>query len=227
MSDPWAERLSEYLDGELDAEGRSALEQHLVGCGDCAALLEQLRAVIARAASLEDRPPAGDLWPGIAARIAQTRPSESEPDRARGRARRFTFSLTQLVAAAASLALLSGSAVWWLLTSGSSRSDQFAAPAAALVQPASKSFKDPQYDAAVADLERALIEGRDKLQPATLRVLERNLATIDRAIAEAQRALASDPSNLYLNNHLVDARRRKLDLLRQAAAIVSESNWRA
>ena len=54
-----------------------------------------------------------------------------------------------------------------------------------------------------------------------MRVIEQNLATIDRAIAQAQRAVAADSANIYLNSHLAETMRRKLELLRQAAALVS------
>jgi hypothetical protein len=50
-------------------------------------------------------------------------------------------------------------------------------------------------------------------------VVERNLAIIERAIDEARGALAADPSNAYLNRHLADAMRRKLDLLRHTTSL--------
>jgi hypothetical protein len=75
----------------------------------------------------------------------------------------------------------------------------------------------------VADLERVLAEGRGKLDSTTVKIIEKNLAAIDRAIAEAQRALDADSGNLYLNTHLAETMRRKLDLLRQAAALVPVS----
>ena len=52
-------------------------------------------------------------------------------------------------------------------------------------------------------------------------MIERNLKTIDLAIQEARMALNDDPANAYLNSHLADARRRKLDLLRQATTLAS------
>ena len=55
----------------------------------------------------------------------------------------------------------------------------------------------------------------------TVRVLEQNLAVIDRAIVEAGRALAADPGNAYLNAHFARTMRRKLDLLRQAATLTA------
>ena len=76
---------------------------------------------------------------------------------------------------------------------------------------------DAQCDEAVAELERALEEGRGRLDATTISVVEQNLSIIDLAIAEARGALMSDPSNGFLSGHLIEARRRKLDLLRRAA----------
>jgi hypothetical protein len=81
------------------------------------------------------------------------------------------------------------------------------------------SLADAQYDAAVVDLEKALKAGRGRLDKATIDIVEHNLQIIDQAIAQARDALAADPANAYLSGHLVEARRRKLDLLRRAAAL--------
>src|SRR6266571_4930346 len=78
---------------------------------------------------------------------------------------------------------------------------------------------NPRYAAAVASLERVLAQGRSRLDTATVRVIEKNLGIIDRAIRDAQSALAADPANSYLNLHLAQEMRRKLELLRQAAVL--------
>ena len=83
---------------------------------------------------------------------------------------------------------------------------------------------DAQYDAAVADLEKAVNNGRGRLDASTIAIVEHNLQIIDQAISQAREALAGDPANSYLSGHLVEARRRKLDLLRRAAALSSETN---
>src|SRR4030095_11690145 len=92
--------------------------------------------------------------------------------------------------------------------------------AAPVVEITPANFSDPHYDEAIADLERALESGRDKLDPETVRVLQDNLDAIDRAIDQCRRALAADPANAYLNSHLADARNRKLALLRRVSALV-------
>jgi hypothetical protein len=218
MRDQWIDRLSEYLDGDLAPEERTGLEAHLMGCEDCRETLAGLRRILARARALEDRPPGRDLWPGIAERIgART----ARPVRVR---RRFTFSVPQLLAAGIALAVVSGGSVWMLQPGATPR---FATDAPVAVTPAANVAAERgtrSYDAAVADLERILVEGRGRLDSTTVRVLERNLATIDSAIAEARRAVAADSANLYLNSHLAETMRRKLELLRQAARLVATAS---
>jgi anti-sigma factor RsiW len=221
MSDRWMERLSEYLDGELPMSERVALEEHLETCTDCPAVLADLRRVAARAGSMDVQAPRRDLWPGIATRIGAT------PARVTRLPRRWSFSLPQLAAAAVALMTLSGGAVW---LTRSNISAPASVPTAATGSPstmpaaihASRSAAQ-SYAAAVADLEQVLAGGRGQLDSTTVRVIEQNLAVIDRAIAQAQRALNADPANLYLNTHLAETMRRKLDLLRQAATLVPVS----
>ncbi len=234
MTDQWTDRLSEYLDDELAPADRAALEAHLLHCVACGAVLADLKRIVARARSLEDRKPERDLWPAIAARIGVSltpgEPGEVTPlDTARRR--RWSFSLPELAAAGIALMALSGGAAWLLHPGGTP-------PAAVATRPAPAPILSPtgsprvaltssrraagqSYDAAVADLEGVLTAGRGRLDTTTVRVIERNLATIDSAIAQAQRAVAADSANVYLNSHLAETMRRKLELLRQAAALVS------
>ncbi|HSE67134.1 MAG TPA: zf-HC2 domain-containing protein, partial [Gemmatimonadales bacterium] len=104
------ERLSDYLDGSLSPSEREEVEQHLAECEECSNTLADLRSVVARVQALNDRPPAGDLWPGIAAFIG-----EGELVRPIKRSRRVVFTLPQLLAAAIALMLLSAGGVAWFL----------------------------------------------------------------------------------------------------------------
>src|SRR6266851_453078 len=109
MNDQWTNRLSEYLDGELDDTERAVLEAHLATCGHCYATLGELRQVVARAQSLADTPPATDLWPDIAREI---RRAQAPARRDRPVRRRFSLTVGQLLAASIALVLLSGGSVW-------------------------------------------------------------------------------------------------------------------
>ncbi len=225
MTDTWTDRLSDYLDGELAEPEREALETHLDTCAACRDTLADLRRIVVRARSLDDRPPTRDLWSGVAARIGMPDwIGTGERIVAAPRRRRITFSVPQLLAAGIALAVLSGGGAWLIHPNPTG-------VAAAPVQPSpdtpaattvgSTAPAVRTYDAAVSDLERILTEGRGRLDTTTVRVLEQNLALIDRAIAQAERAVAADSANAYLNSHLAETMRRKLDLLRQAASLVS------
>jgi anti-sigma factor RsiW len=229
VDDPWIVRLSEYVDGELPEWEQGALESHLETCPECSAVVSDLRRVVRRARTLKERPPARDLWPGIASRIgAGSVPSREVVDlTTRRQSRRWAFSLPQLAAAGIALMTLSGGAAWLLRAPTSQAVVARVLPASPGTTPAVTAAVRPDasqsYAAAVADLERVLAEGRGQLDSTTVKIIEKNLAAIDRAIAEAQRALDADSANLYLNTHLAETMRRKLDLLRQAAALVPVS----
>lgn len=217
MTMHWTDRLSDYLDGTLAGADRHTCERHLAECAECAATLDELRRVVARAQALQDRAPRADLWAGIASRIGVSRRAAV--------GRRFAFTLPQLAAASIALVMLSAGGAWLALRGGDHEIAMTAAPragdtaAAATVQWVSRT--DPKYDAQVAELQQVLEQGRGRLDTATVRVIEKNLRIIDAAIGEARRALAADPANQYLNVHLADTMRRKLDLLRQASALVN------
>ncbi len=236
MHTEWTDKLSDYLDDELEAAERAAVDAHLRECADCTAVLDDLRRVIARAqaAATAARPPQTDLWTGVAGRIDRIR----QP-------RRVSLTVAQLAAAAVLVAAVSGGVAWQFAPSIAGRPESLqsesasanadgTAASSATAPSASRadlqvrpdgvsligvSLADDHYDAAVADLEQALKQGRGKLDKATIAVVEQNLQTIDQAIAQAREALASDPANSYLSGHLVETRRRKLDLLRRATAL--------
>lgn len=213
MTDQWTDRLSDYLDDDLEPAERVQLAAHLETCSDCSAVLEDLRAVVARAQTLPSLPPRANLWPGIEARITRRGLLTRLSDWA---SRQVSFTVPQLAAAALALMVLSGGIVW--LSQYGGRTTSLPPVDAYGVLPAA--FTNPQYDEAIADLERTLEAGRSQLDPQTVRIIEANLASIDQAIAQSRRALAADPANAYLNTHLAEFEQRKLALLRRANALI-------
>ncbi len=223
--DRWMDRLSEYLDGELAPGERRELEGHLAQCAACRTTVEELRAVVARAAALEDRPPAEDLWPGVARGIGVGEPGVVPLESRRRRTRRLALTLPQLAAAAVVLMAISGGTVW--LAGPHAAATRPSAEARGATRPggmvAPAALISGGYDAAVRDLETVLAQNRGRLDTATVRVLEHNLQLIDSAIAESRRALAADPASPYLNAHLADTMEQKLELLRQAARLAART----
>jgi hypothetical protein len=224
----WIERLSEYQDGELPPSERSACDIHLAQCAACRSALEEIQLVTTLARTDGDVLPASDLWPGILARI-QSEPSGARTVRSATKTRHIAFTLPELALAASLLIAVSSGVAYVAAGRMLSRPAPVDAPIQAVAEPmmppsadvVPANFADAQFERAVADLERVLIEQRDELDPGTVMVIERNLAAIDAAIREARTALDADPANQFLNSHLADARRRKLDLLRHAATLGS------
>lgn len=226
MTDHWIDRLSDYIDDDMSPSERVALEAHLADCDGCAATLVELRRVVDRAAELEDIPPGRDLWPSIAARLGERRavvvPFEARPPARR----RPKFSLPQLAAAVLAALLIGVSGAWLAIERGDepgaptvaerSAGASGSRPGSSDFVPVSESAGGRSYAEAVAELEAMLEQRRDRLDPETVRTVERNLAILDQAIAEIRAALEQDPDDPYLNRHLATTMKRKVDVLRQA-----------
>lgn len=228
MKEHKTELLSELLDDELEARVAAEVERHLEECLDCRRTLNELREVRARAQSLSDLTPSRDLWNRIADRIAEMPQADlaslkvidlRQRKELRSR-RRFSLTLPQLAAASIVLMLLSGSVVWVALQG---RVQEPAAIADQTGQPVHMvsvgSDQATDYTSAVRALEQALVQQRDRLDPVTVAILEENIRAIDTAITEAEAALVRDPGNLYLNQHLDNAMKRKIQLLRRATGL--------
>ena len=222
MNDIWMNRLSEYIDGELDSTERAALEAHLATCGPCYATLADLRDVVAHAQTLTDREPAKDLWAGIrAGMIPAVRPSDRPTVRPFGR-RRFSLTVGQLLAASIALVLLSSGGAYVALRSGPSNvTPSPVADRGSRITPVA-TWTGPT-DAAISDLQATLTQNERRLDTMTVRIVRENLAIIDRAIADARIALQKDPGNAYLNFHLAQTMRRKVELLRRVNDIAAQS----
>ena len=222
MTDQWTDRLSDYLDGELGSADSEALEAHLLQCAECGFTLQQLRAVVGRAGQLVDREPPQDLWPAIAARLAvpQLELVTEETSTSRPK-RRVSFSIPQLAAASVAIMLMSAVTRYMLVKSDDTAAVATAPqPAAATLTSSPARAVTRNYDAAVQELETVLERNRNQLDSTTVRVLEQNLAIIDRAITEARTALGQEPANPYLSRYLDQAMQKKVQLLQRATSVM-------
>jgi anti-sigma factor RsiW len=242
MKDPWTDRLSEYIDGDLAADDVRGLNAHLAGCDTCGRLLEELRAVAAAARILPDRTPDRDLWTGIAAAIgapgaADTpvpgalpwRSAAPRTDDAPPR-RRFSFSMPQLAVAALLLMTVSAGTMW-LVAGGAQRGggesgvagmvfqSAAAVPADVILVNTAPGASAPTDVDDVAGIEQALDAARSTLDPATVEVLERSIEAINTAIAQARAALEADPGNPHLQRQLESTMQRRQDVLRRAGGV--------
>jgi hypothetical protein len=231
MSDRWTDLISEYLDGCLEPEARREMEAHLQECAACSSVLEDLRGIVARAASLPAPEPPAEIWAGIEARLRAasaaptthaTAPARTRPARsplAPWTSWRLSLTLPQLAAACVALVALSGGLAWYVSRAPEDSRDRAAVPmtskAAATLETTDATIED------IEELRRILEAGRDRLDPATVRSLEESLTAIDLAIRQGRTALQADPQNPYVRDHLDETMRRKVDLLRRATQLAS------
>jgi len=234
----WEARLSDYLDDELTAGERLELEDHLRGCASCAAVLEDLRAVVARAdGCATESVPANDLWEGIRPRL--------QPRQPRAAWRRALDVITRspatpawwrvpAFAAAAVLVVGLASLLWLRGGTTLSPSAPGAEPGqyaqgeqgAGTLRPVDREPRtleaSREYYDTVAHLRRIVGE-RLTHDPRVVEVLDSNLAAIDGAIAGYRDALVANPADETLKRRLEQARERKVEILRQAAALATEA----
>jgi hypothetical protein len=200
-------QLNDYLDGVLDAGEAERVRGHIGDCGSCARELDEITALKATVGELpREIRPDRDLREGIWNEIAKPRHT------------RTLWSMRYPLAAAAILLVAVTSVVTRALVTDA-RDNQIGADYNDTVHLASDDAGklEREYSEEVQELEMVLRKSRGALAPETVRIMEENLTIIDRAINEAQTALASDPNSAMLVDLLRSAYERKLELLRQAA----------
>lgn len=215
----WTKQLSAYLDGEMGWDEQAQLEAHLSECAGCAATLNDLRRVVARADGLEDLPPQRDLWAGILEglegggatgsragldvvdiRDRGGRPRVGGPLAARPWQRRFSLSIPQLAAASIAMILLSASAAWLAVSSSAGLQ--------------STAGGDPAAVAAGTPVSAAL-PGLDRQPGVTLTGNELPLVVkYESAIADLEEALQLGESTLDVET--LATLRRSLDVIDRA-----------
>jgi anti-sigma factor RsiW len=116
MHDIWTDRLSDYLDGEMERTERDALEAHLETCAECPAVLAELTKVRARARDRSELPVPEEIWPRLERAIASGGTATPVTRITRLPARvRSSFSLPEVLAACLVVAIVSGGTVFAVL----------------------------------------------------------------------------------------------------------------
>lgn len=192
------QQINDYVDDILLPEDVAMVHAHIQDCSDCRAEAEALRGVLQRMAALPR-----SIMPG-----RDLRPNLSAPPQ-----RTTLWPWRYPLAAAAALLIAVSSTVTVLLT----RSEQPAVRITETSGGVDLVNLEQQYSSEVESLQRTLRVRREDLSPETVRILEENLAIIDKAIQEARSALINDPQSDMLGELLRSAYQRKLDLLKQAA----------
>ena len=164
-------------------------------------------------ASLTDREPEVDLWPGIARQITPRRPG--------------TLQLRWPVAAAAALALVAGSAV---VTRQLTEAPAPTAPVASrvvgdggTVLPAGFDRATTTLDAAISQLEDAFAGVAPTLDQETRSAILASITALDAAIADARARAGAAPDDIDAARYLTRAMQRKLRVLQTVATLTRAS----
>jgi anti-sigma factor ChrR (cupin superfamily) len=233
------ETLNDYVDGRLDAETIALVDSHLVQCSECASELASLEDLLASTALLTRSVlPEDDLWTDLKATIDSRKdavlPAPLQPlpvqAKAPGRSSSRWANRFWLAAAAVVLIVASSATTALVLRRGATRvAERTQFDSSPLVReigpspmlPGSFRVAEGQYVSAIEELRVAVDAQRSQLNPETVRTVDRSLAVVDSAIAEAREALLADPNNRTLVDLLSTSYQRKLDLLRRASELTS------
>ncbi len=198
-------RLDGYLDGELAAAEREEVAAHLSSCAGCRAEAAAIGTVLTEARALPRSVlPERELWTGIVSRLpSMTAAATDDHTRATRAERGPSWRLPGWGRLAAAVALVLFGAALGTMWGRRTTPSGFAAEQA-------------RYTAASGELARQLAANPGVIAPATRAAVERNLAIIDRAIGEAEAALAADPGNTPLEQMLVSRYEQRLALLHHA-----------
>jgi hypothetical protein len=207
------EYISRSIDGELSGRQAARLESHLASCGECRALLEDLRAIAGDAAKLDAPEPSDRVWKGIRAGLAAT---DLKPTR-EGLGPLFGSSLPALryagVAALAVVLVVSGVVIGTRLRqqgtpAGSDRGEKYTL--------AKLDEAEGHYQAAIKSLSEAFASEKGALVPQVAELFDRNLSVIDATIQACRRAVLEEPDDLQARSYLLSAYTEKVTLLDSA-----------
>lgn len=231
MQNRWMDRVSDYVDGELDSAERALFEARMAEDPELRLAVEEVESLVTRAAGLGPIEPSRDLWGAIEARITAPvergrRPQAPAP---RPVSRPAFWRRASLIAAGLAVMVVSASAGWWLHDIGTpdpanvAGIDQpvFTAPVA---DGTAANFTDQEERLAesIMGLEEILARYGDRLDPDTREAIVENLLQIDAAIADAHHALENDPNSDFLHAHIANSMERKVRLLEDAARLASK-----
>ena len=187
---------------------------HLAECESCRDTLRRVRELLVAAHALprEIEPPA-EVWTTLRTTLGRAPVAPT---------RQWWHNGWLLIAAGIVLVI----GTFTVATSNAPRAKgaKLPQPAVAVLPSASPSALlavDNNYAATVSQLRETLEGQRAALAPSTIRTVEGSLAVIDSAIAEARRALASDPANAMLVDILSTQYERKVELLQRATELSS------
>lgn len=210
------EERQTIADGTLRPERAHAVDVHLRGCDACAADVARLAVLMTRTRETPSKPDdLGELWPSIRARIEEQKLAPITPSSrdvaftARRSRSKIWIGAIGALAAAAVITI----AVVRSRSTATTSDEQISGTPLPLIAAADSAHA---YEEEARALLARLEVQRAVMRPEAAQLLERDLRTIDAAIAELEAAIANDPHNPALRQLLASSYRQKVELLKRA-----------
>ncbi|MDD5543200.1 MAG: zf-HC2 domain-containing protein [Acidobacteriia bacterium] len=209
--------LSEKIDGGLTPSQVVEIEQHGAVCRNCRTVYANFRTVIEQSQQLPLFTPDARLWTRLNAECEAEgliREAEAPTWKWNWRAWFQLETWPQLGAALSTLAILLMVATVWTFHGvriGPSVSSEDAAQEAQVSSEVK--IAEQNYLQAIDSLEKISQSRIAQLDPSIRVVLEDNLATIDYYIDKCRESVKNDPNNALAQRYLLEAYRKKVDLL--------------
>jgi len=222
-------QLNEYLEATLSADERREVEQHLAACGECRALVDDLRAIQSTAAALDPRDPPARAWSRLERAIRfeeQSRPTQNSlnPQKDSQRVLRAPGAMWTWLAAAAAILIAVGVGIRFRPVATPAPVAE-SAPADASSQASVEAelrAAEEHYDKAIKGLEQITNAEKGALDSQTAATLQKNLSVIDQAISESRAAVRAQPASQPAQDSLIDSFKAKLALLQDTVALINE-----
>jgi len=223
--------LSGYIDRSLDATRAGEVRAHLLSCGVCRGIADDLGRVRDAARTLGPITPPPHVWLEIAGRV---RLDNGNPDviaalRVVPPAKPSPSERWQWLGLAAAL-MITTLAVYSMATPDPPAPVAVAAGTSGnvtevpTVETVEETMKraEAEYEKAITQLEQLVKSGDASVSAASVATLQRSLTTIDSAIAESRAALTNSPDSQPARTSLFEALRNKVNLLQHTVVLMNE-----
>ena len=207
------QKISDYVDNELNPAEKPLLEKHLSRCAECQKLYEDFKKIKEGAQGLAEFSPPDQVWSNINSGIKEKQNEVLRPSRVRER--RFVFSPNSLgwvVSAAVLLVIIVGAVTLVpIFLPRATSSQQYVV--------SKLEEAERHYQKAIEALWEAVSAQKESFDPQLYAVFQKNLNIIDESISACSEAVLSGPDSLDSRNYLLAAYKEKRSLLEDMMAV--------
>ena len=211
------ELLSEYIDGALELGEQVNLERHLSDCEPCRAVRDDLLQIVHFSQQLPMQSPSSPLWPRISSGLAELQPSfwsRSLRWWTSLRTLNFNFSIPQMIAGAAALAIVVSIGI--IVSRRDIGPLQLANNAASVAPSEARPLSQAdlqQLEKQISQLSETVEQRKVSWDPELRNAFERNLLYIDQSLVECRHQLNDHPGDDVSQELMLNAYREKVRLL--------------